>query len=106
MTVYQVVAGWTAAIDIDLLSAGATPSGIMSAMTAQLILRDLDGNTLNTTGDVTIPDINVWSVRYTPDAADLVPGVYRGRVKITDGSGGVAYFPSGDPDIWEVKAEA
>ena len=103
---YDVVAGWTAPIDIDLLSRGASPSGTMVGMTAALILRDpASGVTLDTTGDVTIPDTATWTVRYSPDAADLIPGVYRGRVKITDSGGLIAYFPSDEWDVWIIRGE-
>ncbi len=103
---YEVVAGWTAPIDVDLLAKGETPSGTMAGMTVALVLRDHKGDTLDTSGDVSIEDSDGWIVRYTPDATDLVPGVYNGRFKVTDGSGGIAYFPSGEWDRWIVRTEA
>jgi hypothetical protein len=103
---YEVVIGWTAPIDIVLLSKGQTPSGTMVGMTAALILQDQTGTILPTTSDVTIPDTSQWIVRYTPDSADLIEGTYRGRVRVTDGSGGIAFFPSGEPDTWIVRKVA
>jgi len=104
-TTYEITAGWTAPIDIDLLTKGALPSGTMSGMTAAIVLKDRSGNTIDTSGDVTIADSTNWVVRYTPDATDLVPGVYLGRVKVTDSSSQVAYFPSGEADVWIVRPE-
>ena len=106
MATYEIVAGWTGLIDINLLSQGAVPAGTMSGMTAALVLRDLAGNLLDTTGDVTVSDSTNWVVRYSPDATDLVPGVYHGRVKVTDSGGLVVYFPSGDFDTWIVRSES
>ena len=106
MASYTIVAGWTSPIVISLLTKNATPSGTMAGMTAALILRDpLTGTTLDTSGDVTISDSTNWQVTYSPDAADLIAGIYRGRVKITDGSGLIAYFPSDDWDTWIVRTE-
>lgn len=103
---YELVAGWTSPIDIDLLTKGQTPVGTMSGMTAALVLMDGRGVTIDTSGDVTIADATNWIVRYSPDATDLIPGIYRGRVKITDAGGAVAYFPSGEWDTWIVRSEA
>lgn len=102
-TLYEVVIGWTEPIDIDLLSKGATPTGSLSG-TVALVLRDRHGTQIDTTGDVSIQDADDWVVRYTPDAADLTPGTYTGRVKVTSGSN-VSYFPSGEPDKWIVRHE-
>lgn len=105
MTTYEVVAGWSGPIDINLLAKGATPSGTMAGMTAELVLRDAAGTAIVTAGDVTISDSTNWVVTYTPDATDLTPGVYKGRIKITDASDGVVYFPSAEPDTWIVRSE-
>lgn len=103
--VYEVVAGWTAAIDIDLLTKGATPSGTMSGMTVSLVLKDKFGVPINTAGDVSIQDSSNWIVRYVPDPTDLIVGTFFGRIKVTDAAGGIAYFPSSDPDIWIIRSE-
>ena len=103
---YDVVSGWTGHIDVDLLTKGATPSGTMAGMTAELILRDSNGNTITTTGDVSVQDSTNWVVRYSPDATDFVPGVYRGRFKVTDSAGLIVYFPSAEADTWIVRSDA
>ncbi len=102
---FDIVAGWTNPLVFSLLSQGATPSGTMASMTVELILRDTRGNTIDTTGDVTVSDSAAWEVTYTPDAADLVPGVYHARFKVTDAPDKIAYFPSAEPDIWHVRSE-
>ncbi len=86
-TRFELVEGWT-------------------RMTATLVLKDLDGNTVDTSGDVSIVDATNWQVRYTPDASDLVVGRYHGRFKVTDGSGGIAYFPSDEWDVWLIRSVA
>lgn len=102
---YGIVQGWTAPMDFNLLSKGASPSGDMVGMSAALILRNAE-RTLDTSGDVTIPDTSLWTVRYTPDATDLVPGIFKMRIKVTDSGGAISYFPSDEWDIMEVRSEA
>src|SRR5690349_20992095 len=106
MAAYDIVVGWTAPVDITLLSKGQAPTGTMAGMTAELVLQDRDGVAINTTGDMSIPDTDVWIVRYTPDPTDLVEGEYRMRVKVTDGTGHVSYFPNGHWDLLKVHAVA
>jgi hypothetical protein len=102
---YEIVAGWTAPIDIELLTRGAAPTGTMAGMTVRLLLMSKTGDEIDTVGDVTIEDTDVWVVRYAPDPSDLHPGVYRMRIKVTDSGGKVVYFPSGDPDVLVVRPE-
>ena len=104
-TTYNIVAGWTADIDIDLKDDGATPSGTLGG-TVELILKNADGTQLPFTGDVSIQDATNWRVRVSPDAGDFVVGIYRGRIKVTDTSNKVAYFPNGHWDRWIVHSEA
>ena len=102
---YEVVEGWTANIDIDLKDDGATPAGTLAG-TVEFILKDEDGNAVNFTGDVSIQDAANWRVRIAPDSTDFVTGVYRGRIKVTDSSSKIAYFPSARWDIWIIHPEA
>src|SRR3990167_8123075 len=92
-TTYNVVAGWTAAIDIDLKDDGATPSGTLGG-TVELVLKNAAGTSVDFSGDVAIQDATNWRIRISPDAADFVVGIYRGRIKVTDTGGKVAYFPN------------
>ncbi len=101
---YDIVKDWTAPVDIDLLSQGETPEGTMAGMTVVLILKDEDGNSIDTSGDLVIQDSTLWKVRWTPDTSDLIVGIFRMRVKVTDVSGGVSFFPSGEWDtlyVWD-----
>src|SRR3990167_9264627 len=104
-TVHEVVAGQTSNYDIDLQDDGATPSGTLTG-TVELIIKNSAGTQLAFTGDVSITDATNWRIRLAPDAGDFVEGVYRGRVKVTDDNGKIAYFPSGSWDKWIVYAEA
>lgn len=102
-TTYDIVVGWTSPIDIDLKDNGDTPEGTLGGDVA-LILKDSSGNQLDLTGNVTIQDSSLWRVRLTPDASDFaVEGIYRGRIKVTDANGRIAYFPNGIPDTWIVR---
>ena len=104
-TTHEVVAGQTSVYDIDLKDDGATPSGTLEG-TVELIIKNASGTQLAFTGDVTIQDAANWRIRLSPDAGDFVAGIYRGRVKVTDDDGKVAYFPSAKFDIWIVHPEA
>lgn len=101
----EVVAGWTGPLDFDLLADGVAPAAAMAGA-VELILKKADGTALETTGDVAIIDSDNWRVRYSPDAGDLVEGVYRGRFKHTDNDSKVTYFPSGAWDEWKIRGEA
>ena len=102
MAFYEIVEGWTAPVDITLLSKGIAPTGTMVGMSAELLIQDTDGNAIPTTGDVTIPNTSFWVVRYTPDATDLIEGTYRMRVKVSDGTA-ISFFPNGYWDILKVR---
>lgn len=103
---FECVEGWTGDLDFYLRADGTTPSGTMSGMTVELILKDADGNQLETTGDVAVLSASAWTVRYSPDAADLPAGSYRARFKVTDSNGKVVFFPNKAWDDWKIRAVA
>lgn len=105
MSTHNVVAGQTSNYDIDLKDDGATPSGTLSG-TVALIIKNADGTQIPLTGNVSIQDAANWRIRVAPDATDFVAGVYRGRVKVTDDTGKIAYFPNSTYDVWIVHPEA
>ena len=105
-SLFELVEGWTDPIVVNLLKAGDTPSGTMAGMSVELVLMDNRGTALTTSGDVAITDSVNWQVTYSPDAGDLIEGAYRGRFKVTDGSGKVAYFPSAGWDAWLIRSVA
>lgn len=101
---YEIAAGWTAPVDIELLTHGAVPSGTMSGMSVAITMRErLTGTAVVNPGTIAVQDSANWVVQFTP-AAGMVSGDYYGRVKVTDVLGGIAYFPSDEPDLWMVRA--
>ena len=114
------VEGETAPREFILKEDGVAFDG--TGLTVELVLTDKTGAPVDTVGDVAWVDALTGLVRYTPDAADLMPGagepyvttkvsvpvgdfayfVRRARFKLTDGGGGVGYFPRGDPDLWRI----
>lgn len=102
---YAVVEGWTAPIDITLLSKCKTPAGTMAGLTAALELFNSDGVKISLSGVTTIQDSTNWIVRFSPAASDFLVGAYTGRVKLTDSSNNVAYMPNEEADKWLVRKE-
>ena len=103
-TTHEVVAGQTSNYDIDLKDDGAVPSGTLAG-TVELIIKNAAGTQLPFTGNVSILTAATWRIRVQPDSGDFVEGIYKGRVKITDDAGRVAYFPNSGADIWIVRKE-
>jgi hypothetical protein len=104
MAIFKVVEGWTGPLDFQLKSDGAVPAGTLAGMTVTHVLVDANGVAVDMTGKVSVPDEATWKVRYSPGAADLVAikGPYTSRWKVTDAGGKVVFFPSAEPDRWEV----
>ena len=101
-TTYDVVVGWSAAIDVDLRNDGQIPTSNLVG-TAAFIFRDTAGNLITFNGSVSILDAVNWRVRILPAAGDFsTAGVFKARISVTDQSGRVAYFPNGTADIWIV----
>jgi len=100
----EVVQGWTGPIDMQLKADGVAVD--LTGMTVVLILKDKDGTSVDTAGDVSILDAATGKVRYLGDPTDLVAAnsPFRARWQVTDGAGRVVYFPSGPPDVWKVYA--
>lgn len=99
----DLTAGQTEPIDY-LLEADGAPVNL-SGMTVELVLHRPNGDLVDVAGDVTTEDAAAGRVRYSPDAADLAPGHYLARWKVTDGGGKVGYFPRGAPLAWSVWKE-
>lgn len=99
----DVTAGWTGPIDFQLKADGVpAPFGV--GATVELILRRADDVLITTAGNVSILSAPDGTVRYYPDANDLVDkySPYRARYKVTDAGLKVVFFPSGAPDVWTV----
>ncbi len=105
-TTHHVVEGQTSPYDIDLKDDGLTPDGVLGG-TIDLIIKNADGVQIPLTGNVTIQDAANWRVRVNPDSTDFsTPGIYRGRIKVTDSGSKVAYFPNSTWDVWIIHEEA
>ncbi len=102
MITVELTEGWTAAIDMQLV----TSSGAFDVTggTVDLVLRDKDGQQVTTSSNVQIFTASQGVIRFNPDAGDLQArrAPYSARYRVTDAVSKVAYFPSGKPDRWEV----
>jgi hypothetical protein len=65
---------------------------------------DLDGNAMTIAGSMSVETSATWLVKISPNAADFVVGEFRYRVKVTDGSGKIGYFPSAEWDSLIVRS--
>ena len=100
-----ITAGTTASLDFRLTADGSAVN--LTGATVTLVLKDKSGTAVTTTGNVTVISATGGTVRFAPDAADLVATVspHRARFKVTDSSSKIAYYPSGKADIWTVTPE-
>lgn len=103
----DIVEGWTAAIELRLLSEGAPEN--LTGMSVALVLRDVIGNraiyTTSAGAEATCSTGGL--VAYTPGSTHLVStaGPYQARVRVTDGAGKVVFFPNGAADTWTVHSQ-
>jgi len=95
----NIVLGQTAPIDHQLLFNGVAVD--LTGRTVEVVLRR-GSTTADTAGDVSIIDNPTGKVRFTPDATDLLVGVYMARWKVTSGAE-IAFFPDGEGDPWTVR---
>lgn len=102
-TVVELVQGWTSPLDYGL-AMGTDTSPDLTGMTVTLRVSTVEGVDLSLGGSVALLTATAGTVRYTPatDGTDIIKGTYRTRFKVVDGSGRIAYFPSGEPDTWKV----
>lgn len=99
---YEIIEGWTSPIRIELKTRGAVPADTMAGLTPSLVLGNGQGPAIVIAAEVY--DSAGWVIDVLPEATDFTVGVFTGRVRLTDSSGGVNYFPSQEPDTWEVRA--
>ena len=97
----DVVEGWTGVLDFTLRVAGTVEN--LTDDTVTLILTDKDGNTVQTTGDMSVLVAANGTIRYTPDVTDLLASgsPYKARFKVDSGTD-VRFFPNGPADEWRV----
>lgn len=102
--IVEWVEGETAPRDFDLTVDDAPFD--LTGYTVELVVKDKAGAAVDMAGDVSIPTPSAGRVRVTPDAADmtLAKSMLSARFKLTDGGGGIGYFPRGEPMTWKVFA--
>ncbi len=100
---FEVAEGTTANLDFTLTADGAAVN--LSGGTVTILLKDKDGATVDTTGDVSVITASEGKVRYAPDSTDLVASVtpHRARFKFVDSGGLISYFPSKEADPWTIR---
>ncbi len=101
----ELVVGWTGPLDFICQGDGVAVD--LTGCSAQLIIKNESGATHPFTGTISIVDAAAGKVRILPAAADLSPAgiTLLVRVKITDSLARITFFPSGDPDKWEIKTQ-
>lgn len=88
MSTFNLVEGWTAPIDWQLLLDGAVPATSLSG-SITLFAYDRHGDLLPMPGTFTITSAAEWKVRYTPaSATDLltINSPMKVRARLPDGS--------------------
>ena len=100
-----ITAGTTASLDFRLTADGSAVN--LTGATVTLVLKNKSGTAVTTTGNITVISATGGTVRFAPDATDLVAtdSPLHARFKVTDSSSKIAYYPSGKADIWTVTPE-
>lgn len=105
----DLVAGWTGGLEFRVKSDGTNQN--LTGMTVALFLRD-DAGTLVTftssTGDVEATSSTGGHVTFYPPATTTLVSSgspYSARVRVTDGTGKVVYYPSAKADVWVVYSQ-
>lgn len=96
MVIAEVVEGETARITFPLTEDGTALNGTGFTVT-DLLLTTVDGRTVDTSGDFDWVSAAAGTVYYDPDATDFVAehSPYRVRVKVTDSSSKIRFYPNG-----------
>lgn len=104
---FDLVEGWTAPVDYQLLAAGVAIS--FSGMTStQIAMELLDRNDVasTSTGPLSILDSTGGTVRFLPtstmDFQERLSPYYL-RFLVIDGTGRITYFPNADPEVLTVR---
>lgn len=98
----DVVEGWTGELNFTLKVDGTATN--LTGATVTLSLTDRDGFEVATSGDVSIVTAASGTIKYAPDAADLLASgsPYRARFKVVDSSSLATFYPNGPGDEWRV----
>lgn len=101
-----IAEGVTVPLRFQLLEDGVPID--LSGMTVTLLLADRLGNTVSTSGMVSVPTAASGLVDLTPSTTTLfvaANGPYYARWKLVDSSGGVSFVPSGLRETWYITAQ-
>jgi hypothetical protein len=95
MVIAEVVEGETARLVLPLTEDGVALDGTGFTVT-DLLITTAEGQPLDTTGDFGWVVEADGTVYYDPDATDFEAGhsPYRVRVKLTDGTGKIRFYPN------------
>lgn len=99
----KIVQGWTAELPAFTLKANGQPLDLTGFLAEQIVAKIKKvgaADYVDTLGQVRIDaDPTTGKVYFKPEAADFVGGNhYDLRFAVTDGAGGVEYFPNADPN--------
>lgn len=107
MTLFSLVAGWTAPLPVQTIRLNGVPLDL-TGMTITLILRRASGELVTVGGTITIRNQTSFpgQVIFTPAEGDFtfednqytVEQLYQQHWKITDANSDVAFSPSGEAD--------
>lgn len=80
----------------------------LTGSTAELLLTDLAGTVVSTSGDITVPTPANGQIIYSPDVSDLYAAgsPFSALFKVTNSLGQIGYFPGTGADTWYVGSAA
>lgn len=98
-----LVEGQTAPVDYKLLADGAAYD--LTGCTVTTVARTSAGAVKTLAGSTAVLVAASGTVRFSPDAADLVASDFmlRVRFKVTRADSKIEFFPTGEPESWVVQ---
>lgn len=99
----EIVEGWSAALPFVLYENEAVKDLAGLTVTAEAL--DRSKNAVTLTGNVSLSSATGWQASLVPDTGDFpaAGSPYELRFKLVDGSGHVAFSPSGEAIIVKVR---
>lgn len=97
----HITEGWTDRLGPFVLRVDGTPFDMTGMNSISLVLRNKNGGTVDTSGDVTQDvDPTTGKVYYKPDSTDFKATLspYTVHWKVEDGAGDIVFFPNGEAD--------
>lgn len=109
-TIDHYTEGWTSPIQYNLYNVnpetGEKSTFDAAGMTATMVLKDKDGNVVDTVGDVSWSDEANSQIQFIPDATDFdaSKSPYSVHWKVTDAWSQIAFYPQGAALLWIVHS--